>query len=68
MNRSYVLVQDHLEQAWNILSVEDGDAFHLRQALQVMIDFIEELQYRPGRPEAEIIAFPSGRRSKSDRI
>ncbi|HVW93252.1 MAG TPA: hypothetical protein VHB74_11675 [Devosia sp.] len=68
MNRSYVLVKDHLEQAWNILSVDDGDTFHLRQALHVMIDFIEELQYRPGRPQAEIIAFPNGRRERSDRV
>ena len=58
MQRSYILVKDHLEQAHAILDYRDNESQQLGQILQMMITLIDDLDAQKPVRQTNIIGFP----------
>jgi hypothetical protein len=58
MQRNYVLVKDHLEQAHAILDYRDNESQQLGQILQMMITLIDDLDASKPPRHTNIIIFP----------
>ena len=58
MQRSYILVKDHLEQAHAILDYRDNESQQLGQILQMMITLIDDLDAQKPPRQTNIISFP----------
>ena len=58
MQRNYVQVKDHLEQAHAILDYRDNESQQLGQILQMMITLIDDLDAQKPARHANIINFP----------
>ena len=58
MQRSYILVKDHLEQAHAILDYRDNESQQLGQILQMMITLIDDLDAQKPVRHTNVITFP----------
>jgi hypothetical protein len=57
MNPTLPLAKDHIQQAHAILRGDDEDAKAVREMLELIVEYILEMEYRKSAPGANVIRF-----------